>query len=395
VAFTRIEGRLREVPSLRFTFVEAVRARVQKLHLPVIAYEDAVAFDGPAPALESAPGDLASLVYTSGSTGRPKGVMQSHEGLISSLVFTRDHEGIVRDDRVLISFPLYHLFSFRMLLSHLMVGASAVTAADVFAGLKRAAETRPNALILVPAACALLADRFAGVLAECAPFVRRVSIGSAAISPALLERIQDLLPRARIFIPYGMTEARIGFLEPVPGRPERRLCAVDPNLELRVLDESGAPVEQGIGEIVLRGSALMLGYWHNRDSENAAIRRDGLHTRDLMEVDAGGGRFLVGRLDDVVSVGGEKVFPAEVEAALLSHPRILDARVGGEADPRGVRGQVVKASIVLKPNAEFDREAILAHCRARLEPYKIPVILETVASIPRNEMGKVARLARS
>jgi acyl-CoA synthetase (AMP-forming)/AMP-acid ligase II len=146
---------------------------------------------------------------------------------------------------------------------------------------------------------------------------------------------------------------------------------------------------------VLRGSALMLGYWHNRDSENAAIRRDGLHTRDLMEVDAGGGRFLVGRLDDVVSVGGEKVFPAEVEAALLSHPRILDARVGGEADPRGVRGQVVKASIVLKPNAEFDREAILAHCRARLEPYKIPVILETVASIPRNEMGKVARLARS
>src|SRR5262249_31517506 len=263
-----------------------------------------------------------------------------------------------------------------------------IIAADIFAGLKSVAETRPNALILVPAACALLLERFAPVLAQCAPRLRRVCIGSAAISPALLEELQRLLPETQIYIPYGMTEARIGFLEAADGRTDRRLCATDPNLELRVLDENGGPVTKGVGEIVLRGDALMMGYWHNDDSENESIRRDGFHTRDLMEV-TDDGYFLLGRLDDVISVGGEKVYPNEVEAVLLAHPRIRDARVIGERDPRGLRGEVVSAAIVLDPSVDFDRDEILAYCRAHLEPYKLPVILEPVPQIVRNEVGKV------
>ena len=190
-----------------------------------------------------------------------------------------------------------------------------------------------------------------------------------------------------------MTEARVGFLEPVEGRVERRLCAVDPKLELRLLDEDGKMVVQGAGEIVLRGPALMLGYWHNRDAENRTLREQGFRTRDLMQVSASGDRFLVGRLDDVIDVGGEKVFPAEVEAALLAHPQIQDAWVSGETDPRGVRGEVVKAAVVLAPGDRFDREEILAHCRARLEPYKLPVFIEAVAEIPRDGLGKVTRIS--
>jgi acyl-CoA synthetase (AMP-forming)/AMP-acid ligase II len=395
IAFARLEPRLREIPSLRFVVVKDRRPGSYLLHVGVLAWDGALACDAPARALEPEPRDLALLVYTSGSTGTPKGVMHSHESLLSSLAFTRDHEGLRRDDRVLIAFPLYHLFSLRVLLSHLLVGAAVVLAPDILAGLRRAAETRPSALILVPAACALLARRFAPSLAALAPLVRRVSIGSAAISPPLLEEMQRLLPGARIFIPYGMTEARIGFLEPVPGRAERRLAAVDPNLELRVVDAEGRPLREGVGEIVLRGRALMLGYWHNRDAENRALRAQGLHTRDLAEVAANGERFLVGRLDDVVNVGGEKVFPAEVEAALLTHPAVRDARVSGAPDPQGVRGQIVAASVVLAESADLDAEAILAHCRARLEPYKVPSRIEAVAEIPRNEMGKVVRLART
>jgi acyl-CoA synthetase (AMP-forming)/AMP-acid ligase II len=263
---------------------------------------------------------------------------------------------------------------------------------DILAGLRRVRETRPNALILVPAACALLTQQLAPVLSRCAPMLRRTSIGSAAISPALLERLRQLLPDTKIHIPYGMTEARIGFLEPVEGRAERRLCAVDPNLELRVLDESGESVERGLGEVVLRGPALMLGYWHNRPIENQKIREQGFRTRDLMEVGSTGDRLLVGRLDDVINVGGEKVFPSEVEAALLGHPRIRDARVRGEADPRGVRGEVVKATVVLAPGGSLDRQAILAHCRTRLEPYKLPVLIEVAREIPRDSMGMVRRI---
>ncbi len=391
--FTRVKGRLQEVPSLRFAVVKGPLLRAERANSHTTAYDDAIAFEGPDPAVSADPRDLVALMYTSGSTGRPKGVMHSHESLILSLLFTRDHLGLCSEDRVLISFPLYHLFSLRVLLSHLMVGATVIVASAILAGLKNAQQTRPNALMLVPAGCALLVEEFASVLAACAPFVRRVCIGSAAISPHLLEQLQRLLPDAEIHIPYGMTEARIGFLEPVEGRAERRLRAVDPNLELRVLDENGRPVTRGIGEIVLRGSALMTGYWHNARRENDRMRREGFRTRDLMEVTAAGNRFLVGRVDDVISVGGEKVFPAEVEAVLLAHPRIRDAHVRGEKDPRGVRGQVVAAAIVLEENAELDVDEIIAHCRARLEPYKIPSSLEPVAQIARTEMGKVTRLA--
>ena len=138
----------------------------------------------------------------------------------------------------------------------------------------------------------------------------------------------------------------------------------------------------------------MLGYWHNRDEENARIRTHGFHTRDLMEIAPDGERFLVGRKDDVISVGGEKVFPAEVEAALLAHPSVRDVCVLGADDPRGILGQIVKAAIVLRGDAPFDPDAILSHCRDRLEPYKIPSLLEPVAEIPRDDMGKVARVAR-
>jgi acyl-CoA synthetase (AMP-forming)/AMP-acid ligase II len=319
-------------------------------------------------------------MYTSGSTGHPKGVMHSHESLLSSLRFTRDHLGVGGGDRVLIPLPLYHLFAFRVLLVHLLAGAAVILAPDVLAGLKRAPQTQPNALILVPAACALLTERFEAALARCAPWLRRVSVGSAALSPALLGRLDKLLPDTAIHIPYGMTEARIGFLEAVPGRPERRFAAVDPSLELHAVDEQGAPVERGVGEIVVRGSGLMLGYWHARDEENARMRREGFRTRDLMEITATGERYLLGRIDDVISVGGEKVFPLEVESVLLACPQIRDARVSGAEDP---------------PEERFDREALLAHCRARLEPYKIPQIIETAPEIARDSMGKVTSIARS
>ncbi len=389
--FSRVEERLREIPSLRFAVVERPAPRTYPQSLPAITYEDAVRCDAPAPDCAAHPRELALLAYTSGTTGRPKGVMHSHESLVASLRFTCEFLAVRPTDRVLVAFPMYHLFAFRVLLSHLMVGATVIAASDILAGLRRVRETRPNALILVPAACSLLAERFAPALVACAPALRRVCIGSAAISPAALGRLRELLPEARIHLPYGMTEARVGFVEPVEGRAERRLCAVDPNLELRVLDESGNPVHEGIGEAVLRGPALMLGYWHNRASENAQIREEGFHTRDLIEVTAAGERFLVGRLDDVINVGGEKVFPAEVEAALLVHPQIRDAHAYRAPDPRGVRGEVVKAEVVLS-EGEFDREEILSHCRSHLEPYKLPAVIESVAEIARDGMSKVTRI---
>jgi len=231
------------------------------------------------------------------------------------------------------------------------------------------------------------------VLTRLGDDVERVSIGSAAISPKLLERLRQRLPNAAFHIPYGMTEARIGFLDSEAESSDRRLVAHDPMLELRVLDDEGKSVTAGIGELVLQGRALTLGYWHQRAVDNETMRREGLRTRDLMRVAADGSMSLVGRLDDVISVGGEKVFPLEVEFALRSHPSVTDARVSGVPDP--VRGQIVVADVVLAQSHALDVDALRVHCRSQLEPYKIPVEVNAVAEIPRNAMGKIVELPRS
>ncbi len=392
----RLEPQLGELPSLERSVVARPRPASHPRASLVVDYDALLAEPAPRAALpDDDPRRLALLAYTSGSTGRPKGVMHDHRGLLSSLVFTRDHLGLGPDDRVLVAFPLYHLFSFRVTLAHLLAGATVIVERDLFAGLRRAEQTRPTALALVPAACRLLLDRFAPVLARIADGVRRVSIGSAAISPARLRALRTLLPRATVHIPYGMTEARIGFLEPDGSSSERRLLAHDPGLQLEVLDEDGQPVHEGVGELVLRGPALTRGYWHQREDASERLQREGLRTRDLMRVDPDGRLCLVGRLDDVVSVGGEKVFPLEVEFALRSHPAVHDARVTGVPDPRGVRGQLVRAEVVLAPEHDLDPDELLAHCRRQLEPYKVPAQLEAVPEIHRNAMGKVVALPHS
>ena len=393
VVFSRFEPQLTELPSLKRTVVEKPRPSSYVHAGDSLLWDALIAAEHPdAPELEQEPAALGMLAYTSGSTGRPKGVMHGREGLVASLVFTRDHLGLASGDRVLVAFPMYHLFSFRVTLAHLMVGATVIAERDLFAGLRRAADTKPTALALVPAACQLLVDRFASVLQRLGDDVRRVSVGSAAISPKLLGRLRELLPNATFHIPYGMTEARIGFLDPDATSSERRLLAHDPMLKLRVAEADGEPVTDGIGELVLLGRALTLGYWHQRAVDNEAMRREGLRTRDLMRVNPDGSMSLVGRLDDVISVGGEKVFPLEVEFALRSHPSVIDARVTGMPDP--VRGQKVHADVVLAEAHELDVDALRVHCRSQLEPYKIPVDVAAVAEIPRNAMGKVVELPR-
>ena len=392
--FTRFEPQLAELPSLRRTVVHKPRPSSYLHAGDSLSWDDLIEADHPEVlAWDHKPTAIGMLAYTSGSTGRPKGVMHGHEGLVASLAFTRDHLGLTSKDRVLVAFPMYHLFSFRVTLAHLMVGATVIAERDLFAGLRRASDTKPNALALVPAACRLLVNRFASVLARLGDDVRRVSIGSAAISPKLLGQLRELLPHAEFHIPYGMTEARIGFLDPDATSSDRLLLAHDPMLELRVVDDDGTPVTDGIGELVLRGRALTLGYWHQRKVDNEVMRRDGLRTRDLMRVAVDGSMSLVGRLDDVISVGGEKVFPLEVEFALRSHPSVADARVTGVPDP--VRGQIVHADVVLATPHELDLDALRLHCRGQLEPYKIPVEVVAVDEIPRNAMGKVVALPRS
>jgi long-chain acyl-CoA synthetase len=161
-----------------------------------------------------------------------------------------------------------------------------------------------------------------------------------------------------------------------------------PGVELRLVDEAGTDPDEGdLGEVWVRSPSLFSGYWPDGDH---GPHPDGwFGTGDLGVLDESGALHLVGRVRDLVNVGGFKVYPREVEEALESHPAVLEAAVVGVPHP--LTGETVKAWVVLRPGAQATPVAILDHAATRLARFKRPAILEIVTELPRATTGKVAR----
>jgi len=338
------------------------------------------------------PEDAAWLSYTSGSTGRPKGVVHTHDSLIASLEFTRDHADITAADLMVIPLPLNHGLAFRQIFAYMLTHGSIALAADIYQGLKLLREVRPTAMVLVPAAANIAMDAFAPLLREADEHLRYVEIGSAAIAPERVARLEELLPTTRILLPYGLTEARVGFLERGAQGLYNRIVTLSPGLELRVVDAAGAEAASGqTGEILLRGRGLMRGYWGDSNESYDSLLADGFRTGDLGLVSPNRGIELLGRLDDVYKVGGRKVHPAEIEIALGRHAGVAEAAVGALPDPRGIFETQLHAFVVARKGVALTEDELLAHCRRFLEAYKLPARIHFRTSLPKSAVGKVLR----
>lgn len=338
------------------------------------------------------PDDVVSITYTSGSTGPPKGVMHTHESWHAGAAFTRDYVGLSPNDKIIIPLPLHHAYAFRQILAYLLAGGTVLIAADIYQALKLMREQRPTALLLVPAACNIIIDHFGSILHEADSFLRYIEIGSASITPGRLQRLQELLPTTSVHLAYGLTEARVGFLEPGSDGLFNRIARLSPGLELQVIDGQGQPVAKGqTGEIVLRGTGLMRGYWRTPPAEQERLRNQGFRTGDIGRVDSNGKVALLGRLDHVLKIGGRKVDPIDVETVLNRHPTVVESVVTGLPDPRGIFELELHAFVVLRSDATTKETELLAHCRQQLEPYKIPVRIHFRTSLPKSAVGKVQR----
>src|SRR2546425_11864507 len=232
--------------------------------------------------------EVVSITYTSGSTGTPKGVMHTHESWLAGAAFTRDYLEISAKDNIVVSFPLHHAYAFRQILAYLLTGGSVVIAADIYSALRLITEERPTALLLVPAACNILIGHFASVLRKADSILRYVEIGSGAMTPERLNSLKRRLPDVQLYLSYGLTEARVGFLEPGPDGLLNRIASQSPGLQLRVVDSQNRPVAQGqAGEIVLKGRGLMKGYWGDPPAAQERLRSR-LRTGDMGRVECGG-----------------------------------------------------------------------------------------------------------
>ena len=339
-------------------------------------------------------GDLAMILYTSGTSGAPKGVALAHANLLANVDAVVEDIGLAADDCTVSVLPFYYAYGASVLHTHLSVGAHVVLEANlVFPHLvvETLAREAATGFSGVPSTFALLVER--GVLeGRALPQLRYLTQAGGAMTVALATRLRALLPGVRLHVMYGQTEAtaRLASVPPArlddkPGSAGRAIRGVG----LQVRDEDGEPVPAGVeGEVWATGPGIMRGYWRD-PAATALVLRDGwLRTGDVGRIDDEGYLFLAGRRSDMIKTGAHRVHPLDVEEALLEHPGIEQVAVAGVAD--GLLGQVVKAWVVAR-SPGLDENAVRAHCRGRLAPWKIPRDVDFVSALPRTASGKVRR----
>ncbi len=342
----------------------------------------------------------ALIVYTSGTTGRPKGVVLSRRAIASNLDAIAAAWAWTRDDVLVHGLPLFHVHGLVLgLFGPLRLGGS-VRHLGGFDPTVAAAVLRDGGTMLfgVPTMYHRLgraAEAPGG--GEVADGLRRARLlvsGSAPLPAPEFERILRLTGQG-VLERYGMTETLMNLTVRADGpRRPGRVGVPVPGVEVRLLDEAGAEIAacdgETMGEIAVRGPNLFSGYL-NRPEATAEVLRDGwFHTGDLATRDPDGYWRIVGRrATDLIKTGGYKVGAGEVEAALLDHPRVLEAAVTGEADPD--LGERIVAWIVPSGPVDGLERALVAHVAAELAPHKRPREVRVVEQLPRNALGKVIK----
>ncbi len=349
--------------------------------------------------------DMAAILYTSGSTGRPKGVVLSHRNLVAGAKSVAQYLENGPEDAILAALPLSFDAGFSQLTTAFHVGARGVLLnyllpQDV---VKALAKERITGLTAVPPLWIQL-TRVAwpeGI----AEHLRYIANTGGRMPLETLKALRARLPKTRVYLMYGLTEAfRSTYLPPeeVDRRPDSIGKAI-PNAEILVLREDGTPCAPNEpGELVHRGALVAMGYWN--DPEKTAERFKPLPGReaglvlpeiavfsgDTVRMDEEGFLYFIGRRDEMIKTSGYRVSPTEVEEVLYSTQLVAEAAAFGVDHP--VLGQAIVAVAVPKDGHDPTAEAILAECRARLPAYMVPAHVELrQGALPRNPNGKIDR----
>jgi len=350
---------------------------------PAFAWRDR---DAPSPAGFAAL-EPAFIRFSSGTTADAKGVVLSHATTLARVTAADAVLGLGPDDRVLWTLPLAYHFAVTIP-AYVRAGAHVLLCPE--SQPTRMARALADERATVVYASPLQLARLAAVAGP-APALR-LALSTAA--PLPLETTDRFAAATGVPLgqAYGIIEAGLACIR---RGDERTLAPASvgravPGYAVGVFAPDGGPLAAGErGEVGVRGPGLFDAYyepWRPR----AAVLRDGwFMTGDAGSIDAGGALTLHGRLKSTIVVAGMKVFPEEIEAVLLAHPGIAEARAFGREHPR--LGELPHAEIVPTPDGRFDRDALAAHCARHLSPYKVPVEIAVVAAIPKTASGKVLR----
>jgi len=341
--------------------------------------------------------DVCFWLYSSGSTGTPKGTLHVHSSLVQTAeLYARPILGIREDDVVFSAAKLFFAYGLGNSLTFpLAFGASAIlmaerpTAASVF---RRLTEAKPTIFNGVPTLYGLMLA--SPDLPARERIALRVCTSAGEALPADLGRRWNDHFGVEVLDGIGSTEMLHVFLSNRPGDVRYGTTGKPvPGYTIRLLDEHGneAGVDE-LGDLHISGPTGAIGYWNNREKTLATFAGPWTRAGDKYRVDAQGYYTYGGRSDDMLKVSGMYVSPFEVEAALVTHPAVLEAAVVGSEDEHELVKP--KAFVVLKPGMAADgvlAEQLKQHVKGRLAPYKYPRWIEFVAELPKTATGKIQR----
>ncbi|MFC8127389.1 o-succinylbenzoate--CoA ligase [Streptomyces sp. NPDC057302] len=357
-------------------------------------YEEFTAHSAPAeePLDEAVGGDdVCLLMYTSGTTGRPKGAMLTHANLTWNAVNVLIDADLTTDTVALVSAPLFHAAALGMLtLPTLLKGGHCVLVEsfDPAQTLGLVERHRVNTMFGVPTMYEHLTREPRWQGADLSS-LRILMCGGAPVPTPLIEAYAK---RGLAFQQgYGMTEAAPGVLYLDAEHAERKAGSAGvPHFftDVRVVRPDLSPAAIGeTGEVLVRGPHVTAGYWQLPDESAAAFADGWFRTGDAARVDDDGFVTIADRLKDMIISGGENIYPAEVESALLAHPDVVECAVIGVPDARW--GEVPRAVVVAREGTDPAPDDVLGFLSGRLAKYKIPKSVVSVRALPRTASGKL------
>lgn len=347
---------------------------------------------------------IFNLLYTAGTTGVPKAAIYTHSGFYENLLSTViDTPGQSYDEIWLGPIPLYHIGGFATVIRAFLMSNTLILydSFDAPKFLKTIEKERVTILYVYPTMIHALVNHPQVDLYDYSS-LRLIIYGGSAMPFSTLKKAFTVFP-CNFLQRYGSTEccgSAITVLSPQDHRLARagdeqaihRLTSAGrPALGtmIKLVDEEGHEVTEpgAVGEIVVKLSAPMEGYWQRPEDTREALRDGWFYTGDLGKKDEGGYLYIVDRKKDMIISGARNIYPREIEELLLTHPDILEAAVIGVPDEYW--GESVKAIIALRPGRNLSPEEVIAYCKENLASYKKPRFVNFVPSLPKNPGGKI------
>lgn len=347
----------------------------------------------PEPAYVTQDDEPILMMYTSGTTGKPKGAMLSHINLQAASVGLSHTIDWWEQDRFLMVAPFFHIGGFAPLITNVHVGATMILMEDFHPveTWKAIQAHRITTMMTVPAMLAFMLKTYPMMKSDIST-IRNISCGASVVPAPLILGFRQLgIPIQQV---YGITEFTGGVSFWKESQNKEKFTSMGKPVmqaSIRIVDvETKEPVDVGtVGEIVLNGPQVFVGYYKNEEGYHQTVRNGELYTGDVGYIDEDGFLYVVDRLKDMIISGGENIYSAELEAVLAEHPAVAEVAVVGV--PNEQWGEVPRAYIVVKEGESVTEAEIIAFNKERLASYKSVKEVAFLEQLPRNAVGKILK----